>query len=111
MVDVCERLSYKYYEVGDIIVNEDKTMDKCFILLDGTVEFKLDLMNPYLLDMHFVEISNSCSLEQNKIIKNVRDYKIKNDLTKDKIIKKQLNQLILHKISNMHNLTFKKINI
>jgi len=55
--DVCEQLKYEYYEPGEEIVimnqcqyKDDKgnnqIYDKAFILLDGSVDFLIDLFDP-----------------------------------------------------------------
>lgn len=101
MLDVCERLGYQYVEQGDEIVTYDEQYDKCFILLDGTIEFQIDLMDPYFQDRHLLKIAKDICVPSKKIIKEVNDYKIENELKKE--------QVFVHQITNLAQNRIKKI--
>jgi len=95
--DVCEQLDYDFFECGDEILtlNEHiyidekghkKNYDRVFILLDGTIEYQIDLLDPAFQDKDLVTIAENTGLNQNKIIKEVNDHRIEHCITCDHLM-------------------------
>jgi len=48
MLDVGELVTYERKNAGDCIINFGDNQDKMYIILDGKVDFKIDLYKSYL---------------------------------------------------------------
>jgi len=106
--DVCEKLEYEYYEPGEELVTMNKHSarngqqnNRVFILLDGIVEFQVDLFDPFFQDKHLVTIAENASLNANKIIKECNDYRIQNEITPGQIMTRQINNIVHQKIMKL----------
>ena len=55
--------------------------DKAFILLDGSVDFLIDLFDPQYQDKSLIKICKNINLDFKKVHKEVNDYKIQHEIS------------------------------
>ena len=75
MQDACELLNYESYSNGDTIYSYGDQCDKMFIILEGKVEFSLDMNENRLSSSEVEELSRDVSKKDKSIVNQFQKFK------------------------------------
>lgn len=75
LLDVCEYLTYEQAEEGDKIIEFGTNTDEMYFVLDGTVDFFVDLKQNEMRSKQVDELCNDLSLNKKEIIKQILEFK------------------------------------
>lgn len=75
MQDACELLNYESYSNGDTIYSYGDQCDKMFIILEGKVEFSLDMNENRLSSSEVEELSRDFSKKDKSIVNQFQKFK------------------------------------
>ena len=75
LLDVCEYLTYETAEEGDKIIEYGKNTDEMYFILDGQVDFFVDLKQNEMRTKQVDDLCNDLTLNKKEIIKQIMEFK------------------------------------
>ena len=96
LFEVCEYMTYLYFEKGDSLVDYGECHDQMYIVIDGQVDIVVDFENEVsknLQDKELPEIAQDLGICGNSLIKKVTDFKIKSGLNVDQKLLKEMQKI------------------
>ena len=75
LLDVCEFLTYEYIDFGKTFVDFGEEKDSLYIVLDGKVNFVVDMGRHFLQDPQVDEICQDLEIVKKKLVKRMCEFK------------------------------------
>ena len=79
--DLAEKVTYKFCEAGDKLVNFGEEHDVMYMILDGVVDISFDLLNDKITETHIREIGRDLEIPFAQLHRDIDLYKMENHLT------------------------------
>lgn len=87
---MCEYLTYRFYEEGDQILDYGDCPDMMYIIMDGTVDFVVDLERQQLPGQEIIEIARDLRICSHSLVKNINDRKDRTGISERAKLMEQL---------------------
>ena len=71
LLEVCEFLTYEHKSYGGTLIEFGESSDSMYIVLDGTVDFTVNLMKHHIGDKQVDELCNDLMLDKKELVKQV----------------------------------------
>ena len=77
MMEICEQITYQFFEQGETILNFNQHCEEMYIILDGAVDFTVDTAKNRIQDKFIIDIAKDLTINPQTLIQEFNDFKNK----------------------------------
>ena len=100
--ELMELFEYQYVEEGDEIVRPGDPQENYYIVLDGVVDFSIDLLSPAMaLEANVVRVAEELGINPGELAVRVKNYRVDNCLTMEELRERKVREALRARLARL----------